>query len=241
MLLEVLAFCLSVIYLLLTHLSQRVNSVKCPELSLCLLSLQHFTLQPLMWRPKCPVEFKMIWLFLRRFDQTLEKMCWGGRRWSRHTGGSGRPVKLVPRNVLCTWQWESVFRDPSSVALSFEKEPLCVSPLTWWAVANVRQPFEVWQRLRGGRRENALHIWMPTTWIFAACDFLFALQPLCLPAYRSSQRVINATAHRRVGRLFGLVAFTVVTLSCRVVSAGGVWLFSTSDMTQLESYTCSTL
>lgn len=44
---------------------------------------------------------------------------------------------------------------------------------------------------------------------------------LCLPVYRSSQRVINAT-RGRVGRLFGLVAFTVVTLSCRVVSAGGV-------------------
>lgn len=135
----------------------------------------------------------------------------------------------------------SIFLDPSSVALSFEKEPPRVSTLTWWAAAHVRQPFEVWQRLRGGHQENTLHIWMPMTWIFAACDFLFALQPMCLPVYRTLQRVINATAHCRVGRHFGLVAFAVVTLSCWVVSARGGWLFSTSDMTQLGSYTCSTL
>lgn len=181
MLLEVLAFCLSVIYLLLTHLSQRVDSVKCPELSLCLLSLQHFTLQPLMWRPKCPVEFKMIWLFLRRFDQTLEKMCWGGRRWSRHTGGSGRPVKLVPRNVLCTWQWESVFRDPSSVALSFEKELCAVSSLCFAAhmMSCGKRQAAIWSLAAAARRTPRERIAYLDADDMNICCVWF---PLCPPA-----------------------------------------------------------
>lgn len=127
MLLEVLAFCLAVIYLLLTHLSQRVNSVKCPELSLCLLSLQHFTLQPLMWTPKCPVEFKMIWLFyidlIKRWRKcvgvigveadTLEAV--GGLLNSCHEMfcalGSGSRFSVIPQALHCLLKRSlSVFR-----------------------------------------------------------------------------------------------------------------------------------
>lgn len=119
---------------------------------------------------------------LRRFNSTLEKMC-GAVGVQADTGGSGRPVTLVPWNVLCTWQGESVLSlIPQALYCLLKKR---VSPC--FAAHTMICGKTSGSQLKSGSgcaedtgRTHCIFGWRWHEYLLRVISF-FVLQPMCLP------------------------------------------------------------